>query len=302
MFRRLLSRSRIGVAVMMLVAALTGTAAATAGTPAAIAPQALPSPSQFVSNLDLECFRTSPYTPPPLPAPLVLSHLNPVLAQQARWSVGTNLGPRTQLCVPVAKNGVIPPPAVLQFIRFVDLSCYRIPGPNLNLPLVLNHLNPQLGHLPRKEVIVGGAEQLCVPVIKNNVVPPAEVLSLVRFIDVACFRITPQVSLDFPLKLTQLNPVLTHLPTTEVGVLENRQLCVPVRKNDQQIPAPVLNIVRWIDFEKYDLKAPTVPTITLSLRHINPLLSGLPAEQATLLGPPQLALPVAKNGFLPPTT
>jgi hypothetical protein len=290
------------MAIVMLVAALAATAAAAAtGTSAAVQPQALPSPSQFVSNLDLECFRTSPYTPPPLPAPLVLSHLNPVLAQQARWTVA-GLGPRTQLCTPVAKNGVLPPPAVLPFIRFVDLSCYRISGPTLNFPLILEHLNPLLGHLPRTQAIMASPEQLCVPVIKNTSMPPAEVMSLVRFIDLACFRITPQVSLDFPLKLTQLNPVLTGIPPTDVRVRENRQLCVPVRKSSQTIPAAVLNIVQWIDLVKYDLDAPAPPAINLTLRHINPLLAGLPAEPATLFGPPQLALPVAKNGQHPPTS
>jgi hypothetical protein len=297
MIRRSLTRARLGMAVMVLVATVSGTVAA---TPASSQTQALPSPLQFVSHLDLECFRTNSYTPPPLPAPLVLSHLNPVLAQLPPWST-TVFGPRTQLCVPVAKNGVLPPPGVLDFIRFVDLSCYRITGPTVNFPLTLSHLNPQLGHLPRKQVTMVAPEQLCVPVIKNNSVPPAEVLSLVRFIDLACFRTAPQVPLDISLKLTQLNPVLTGIPPTEVRVRENRQLCVPVRKNNQAIPAAVLNIVRWIDLEMYDIVAPTLPAINLTLRHINPLLTGLPPEPATLLARQQLALPVAKNGQIPPT-
>lgn len=305
MFRRFLLRSRFGMAVLVLVAALAGTAAATTATTAAPGPGpdrqalALPTPLRFVSNLDLECFATSPYTPPALSTPLTLSHLNPVLANQGRWTV-TGLGPRSQLCTPVAKNGVIPPADVLPFIRFVDLSCYRIGGPYLNLPLTLSHLNPVLGHLPRKQVTVLAPEQLCVPVLKNESVPPADVLQLVRYIDLVCYRETPEVAMNESLKLTQLNPVLTHIPTTEVRVAANRQLCVPVRKNEQQIPDEVLRIVRWIDLEKYDILAPTLTPTDVRLRHINPLLAGLPAEPATLVARQQLALPVAKNGNMPP--
>ena len=301
MLRRSRHRSRFGIAVIAVVAALAGTTAAGAATTTPQAPQALslPSPYEFVSNLDLECFRTSQYTPPALPAPITLSHLNPVLADQARWTV-QGLGPRSQLCTPVAKNGKIPPKEVLEFIQFVDLSCYRIGGPSLDLQLVLSHLNPVLAHLPRKEVTVFAPQQLCVPVIKNDSVPPGEVLRLVRYIDLVCYRETPPVPMNESLKLTQLNPVLTEIPETEVRVTNNRQLCVPVRKNEQDIPDEVLKIVQWIDLEKYDIVAPALPAITLKLRHVNPLLADLPTEPATLLARQQLAVPVAKNGKEPP--
>jgi hypothetical protein len=282
-----------------MAAALIGTAAVGSAAPATKA-AALPSPIQFVSNLDLECFGTSAYTPPPLTSPLTLSHLNPVLVNQPRWTV-TSLGPRTQLCSPVAKNGKIPPNNVLPFIRFVDLSCYRIGGPTINVPLVLDHLNPVLSHLPRRQVTVVAPEQLCVPVIKNNSLPPADVLRLVQYIDLVCFRETPPVPMNESLRLTQLNPVLAPLPDADVRVTSNRQLCVPVRKNQQVIPDDILKIVQWIDLEKFDIIAPSLPAIELRLRHINPLLTGLPIEPATLVSRQQLAVPVAKNGNIPPT-
>ncbi|TDV43563.1 hypothetical protein [Actinophytocola oryzae] len=295
MLRR--SRTRIGVAALVLAAALAGTAVAAATTSSAKAP-ALPSPKDFVSNLDLECFRTSAYTPPPLHSPLTLSHLNPVLAGLPRWTVET-LGPRTQLCSPVAKNDVLPPKEVLEFVRYVDLSCYRISGPAVGFPLTLSHLNPQLAHLPRRQVTVVSPEQLCVPVIKNDSVPPDEVLRLVRYVDLVCYRETPQASLGLSLLLTQLNPVLADIPPTKVDVTPNRQLCVPVRKNNQDIPDDVLKIVQWVDLEKFDVVAPAMHQIDLKLRHINPLLADLPAEPATLVSRHQLALPVAKNGNTP---
>jgi hypothetical protein len=292
MLRRPLFRSRVGLAAMLMVATLT--------VPATAAPAALPSPLQFVANLDLECFRTTPYTPPQLPTVLTLSHLNPVLADQPRWTAN-GLGVRSQLCTPVAKNDVLPPREVLEFIQFVDLSCYRISGPTIKVPLVLSHLNPLLERLPRREVVMMAPEQLCVPVIKNESVPPDEVLKLVRYIDLACYGEDPQASLDLSLKLTQLNPVLKDIPPAKVKVTTNRQLCVPVRKNNQDIPGEILKIVQWIDLEKFDISVPSVqPGVDLKLRHINPMFERFPTEPATLLDQGQLALPVAKNGNIPP--
>jgi hypothetical protein len=79
------------------------------------------------------------------------------------------------------------------------------------------------------------------------------------------------------------------------------QLCVPVQKDDQQIPDDVLNIVRWIDLEKYDIKAePLREPVTLTLDHLNPLLADLPTEKVTLTQAQHLMVPVAKNGEFPP--
>lgn len=307
MLRRSFLRSRIGIAVTVLAVALGGSAvAATAATPAAPdsqrAPLALPSPLRFVSSLDLECFRTNPHMLT-LPGPLTLSHLNPVLSAQAPWTVPPTIGPRMQLCSPVAKNGVLPPPEVLEFIRYIDLACYRIPGPAINVPLVLSHLNPLLTDLPRRQVVAMFPEQLCLPVIKNNSVPPPEVLGLLRYIDLVCYREAPQQPLGINLRLTQLNRELGQIPVTEVAVGPNRQLCVPVRKNNQPIPVNIMQIIRWIDLEKFDITTPTAfPPINLQLRHVNPLLTGLPTEPAQLQARWQLALPVAKNGYIPPAT
>lgn len=299
MFRRSFFRSRLGVAVLFLVAALAGTAAAATGTTAAPRSPFPPNPAVFVANLDLECFRTDPHAPPPLTEPLTLSHLNPVLADEARWTVST-LGPRNQLCVPVAKDGRIPPKEVYDFVSNVDLSCYRVEGPSLNREIILNHLNPVLEHLPRKQVAVFEPQQLCLPVIKNGRVPSPEVLEFVRWIDLVCYREIPPVPMNESLKLTQLNPELKSIPDTDVRVRENRQLCVPVRKNDQKIPDEVLRIIRWLDLEKYDIVGPTMLPFDVKLTHINPLFKGW-SEPAKLLERQQLAVPVAKDGHQPPT-
>ncbi|WP_245765773.1 hypothetical protein [Nonomuraea jiangxiensis] len=258
---------------------------------------ALPTPREFVSNLDLECFRTTPYQPPSVT--LALRHLNPVLVN---FPIGqVTLGQREQLCVPVAKNNVLPPPNTIDYLRFVDLSCYRVTGTALDQSLSLRHLNPVLQSVPGIQVVLDRPEHLCVPVAKNGLVPAPDVLRVISHIDLLCYAHRPNVPMNRALALQQLNPVLTgQIPTASVRVTDPRQLCVPVLKAGDTIPPDVLDIVRWIDLERYDIIAPAIPQVTLSLRHLNPVLAGLPGETATLTGALQLAVPVAKNGQVPP--
>jgi hypothetical protein len=293
MSRTSIGRTRLGVVLIALLAVTGGTAAA---TPAENQAPAVQQANAFVSNLDLECFRTDPYQPPF--TTVTTHHLNPLLTHLPRET--HTLGPRTQLCVPVAKNHWPPPDHVLHFIRWVDLACYQIHGQTVNYPLHLSHLNPQLGHLPRRQVVIHYPTELCVPVIKNNAIPPPEVLELVRWIDLKCYWESPQTSLHIGLNLTQLNPVLAHIPPTDVGVTFNRKLCVPVNKNNQPIPPDVLRIIQWIDIEKFDIVTPAPVSIGLVLRHLNPALAHLPPERAHLQARQQLGLPVAKNGLIPP--
>lgn len=263
---------------------------------------ALPTPKDLTAFLDLECYRTTPYLPPAVT--LTVRHINPVLGALPAETV--TLGRREQLCVPVAKNAQTPPSPALDFIRYVDLACYNITGATVNTGLVLGHLNPLFQNLPRTQISMNTPQQLCVPVVKNNAVPPAEVLALVRYIDLKCYGITPNTPLNQFVTLRQLNPVLTGVIPTHTGqVLYARQLCVPVQKAGDTIPPAVLNVVRWIDLEKFDMNVSPSPlpgtvVISLGLRHIDPVLAGVPAGTATLAGVDQLALPVAKNGNLPP--
>nr|WP_062339166.1 hypothetical protein [Herbidospora sakaeratensis] len=262
-----------------------------------VAAATLPTPKDLTAYLDLECFKTSQYQPPA--TVLTLRHLNPVLSNLPIETV--TLGPREQLCVPVAKNNQVPPSPALDFLRFIDLSCYRISGVTVNTGLVLSHLNPLFQTYPRTQITMTSPQQLCVPVVKNNAVPPADILRLVRHIDLKCYGITPNTSLNTQLGLRQLNPVLVPIIPNHAAVVGfARQLCVPVQKAGDTIPADVLNIIRWIDLEKFDLSVAATPQVGLTLRHINPVLANLPAEQAVLTGASQLALPVAKNGAFPP--
>ncbi|MFI0421237.1 hypothetical protein [Spongiactinospora sp. 9N601] len=267
-------------------------------TPPATA-AAVPSPKEYVSYLDLECFATDPYQPPA--TRLTIQHLNPVFSGLPAETV--TLGPREQLCTPVAKNRVIPPKTVLDYISFTDLACYRTTGAAINKSLVLSHLNPVLADLPRQQVNVTGLQQLCVPVLKNNATPPTkEALEFISHIDLACYAITPNTPMNRALNLTQLNPIVARaIRPRDTRVTEARQLCVPVQKKGDEIPKELLEVIRWIDLEKYDIVSGTaIQNVPLTLQHINPVLRGLPAERATLLGRSQLAVPVAKNGAFPP--
>ncbi|MFC3447917.1 hypothetical protein [Amycolatopsis speibonae] len=293
MSRRSILRGFAALASLLLVAVLPG---------AATAAPAVPPPLPFVSQLDLSCYRTEGYKPPP--TAVTLSHLNPVLAGLPAETV--KLGAREQFCVPVAKNGVIPPPGIVDFVRWVDLSCYRIEGGARNVPLTLSQLNPVVRKLGIQDaqVTLLSPEQLCVPVAKNGVLPPPEILSFVRHVDLECYalRVLGIPGRVFPLTLGHLNPVLADRPKTDVKVGNARQLCVPVAKRGDEIPREVLDTLQWLDLAKYDVATgpSVIGPVTLKLTHLNPVLAHLPGEEVTITEPVQLGLPVAKNGRIPP--
>jgi hypothetical protein len=74
--------------------------------------------------------------------------------------------------------------------------------------------------------------QLCVPVSKNQLTPPSDVLTYVQFSDVLCYNLNGN-PLNMQLKLTHLNPVLVSkgLAPENVFVTASQKLCVPVAKN-----------------------------------------------------------------------
>src|SRR6195952_3855690 len=126
------------------------------------------SPRRFVDNLDGRCAQVSG---PALNVPLRLDHLNPLFISMHLPFENVVLGAPQQLCVPVEKNGIAPPSDTLPFIQYIDWKCCGISGPSLNLPLTLTQLNPVIASLlgPKVGVTVGVPQQLCVPVVKNNV-------------------------------------------------------------------------------------------------------------------------------------
>jgi len=262
--------------------------------------QALPSVRRFVDFLDLRCYRIP--NQPPIKVPLHLDHLNPVLIEKGVPSEDVELQEAQDLCVPVQKDNLVPPPDTLPFIRYVDWSCYGIKGNSLDLPLHLDHLNPVIAQKlgPVDDVIVREPQQLCVPVVKNNVFPPADVRRLVEFLDVECFKVEPKQLGSIDLLLRHLNPLFAGLPVDNT-VMEAPalQLCVPVAKNKLVPPDDILPYVQFSDVLCYALRgAPLNRNLTLT--HLNPVLVDLAPENVFAADSHKMCVPVAKDGKFPP--
>jgi hypothetical protein len=271
--------------------------------PLAAHAQALPTPSAVATSLDLECYRTPG---PPLNASVNLTQLNPVLKALGVPTQLATIGNLAQTCVPVQKDASPPAPGALPFVSQIDFACYHIDVPPLPNPvaLKLTHINPLLVQkgLPKHDVTLTQGTQLCLPVAKNQIVPQGNVLQLAEFLDLECFDTDPGPHPVFSVNLTQLNPQLTGIPPHAMTLGPTpRHLCVPVRKGNQMIPAPILNIVQWIDAEKFlATPAVTIAPVLVELQHLNPLFAGAAHMMVTLDTAISLMVPVAKNGHAPP--
>lgn len=193
-------------------------------------------PDEVLRYLQYVDWRCHGITGPPLDVTIKAFHLNrEIIKLFGDVDVITVREPQ-QLCVPVAKDGKIPPDDVLKLIQWLDVKCYRVDSDrrNENHRIRLTHLNPLLaGEEPEHAVIEGpGPIQLCVPVAKNKAFPPDDVLKIIAYSDVLCYRLKGR-NLDREIKLEHLNPVLREIfPDSEVvKVTESEELCVPVAKN-----------------------------------------------------------------------
>jgi len=250
---------------------------------------------QLQEFLDLKCYRIEQGRP--LNQTLALRHLNPVL--QGAPDERVVVREPQQLCVPVAKEGQRPPDNLLRFIQYIDLKCYRIePGSPLQRTLVLRHLNPVLRQrgAPAEEVVVLEPLQLCVPVAKAGINIPPDVVQLVQYIDLKCYRIVQGQSLGQTLRLQHLNPLFQRLPEETVVVQQPQKLCVPVAKEGIIPPPDVLQLIQVIDQKCYDIQRGTPLNQTVTLQHLNPVLRRRlsPSERVTLREPQQLCVPVLK--------
>jgi len=264
----------------------------------------------LVEMIDLKCYRIEGDVRS-LDLRLRLDHLNPVLREMGLPPQQVIVREPQQLCVPVAKNGRFPDAVIFDFVRYLDLKCYRIEAdpPFLGVPLTLDHLNPlfiEMG-IPQEHVQVLDAQQLCVPVAKNGRIPPPEALHFIENVDLECFGIQSDItSLDLPLVLDHLNPVLQEMgaPQENVVVRAPQQLCVPVAKNLRIPPGDVLRPIQFLDLKKYSIES-DIQTLDLPLHldHLNPVFREfrVPPEDVILREPQQLGVPVAKNGLFPPS-
>lgn len=137
------------------------------------------------------------------------------------------------------------------------------------------------------------------PVVKNNANPPLNVLNLVKFLDVKCYRAETDQIKTAVLNLKHLNPLLAGLPVEASTIVGPQQLCVPVMKNQQQPPADILPYIRFADVLCYQASGAPLGQ-NLMLKHINPVMSTLPVENVFIGNSLKLCVPVAKNGIFPP--
>ncbi len=196
-------------------------------------------------------------------------------------------------------------PSVRRFVDNLDVRCYQLSGqPPLNRDLTLSQLNPVvLNVVGPQRVTLGEPQQLCVPVAKDQALPPDDVLPYISYVDWKCYAIKgpeAKISLD----LTQLNPVMAKLvgANVQVKMLAPQQLCVPVFKDTAKPPPQVEQLVKYLDEECYAVQSDQrVNGKALSLHHLNPLFGAPGWEKAALAGgPSQLCVPVAKDGTIPP--
>jgi hypothetical protein len=185
----------------------------------------------FIQYLDWKCYGI---TGPSLDLKLHLDHLNPVIVGMFGPSDDVTVREPQQLCVPVAKNGRIPPPAVQRLVQFLDVECFRVEASqHVFGNIKLKHLNPLFSGRPTETATIVGptASQLCVPVAKNGRIPPDSVLPYIQYSDVLCYPLNGNL-LDAQLRLTHLNPVLVAmgLPQEDVLVTDTDKICVPVAK------------------------------------------------------------------------
>lgn len=270
--------------------------------PVSVQAQGLPTPAAFVRYLDVRCYKIPDQ--PPLNVPLHLDHLNPVFLQQGAPPEDVILHEPQELCVPVQKENLVPPFNVRHFLQYLDWKCYRIEGPSLDMPIHLDQLNPVIAGLYGPvDVIVREPQQLCVPVAKNDHIPPTGVLDLIKWLDVKCYRVdAPQIP-PHPIWLTHLNPLFAGIPAEQAWIDGPApfQLCVPVAKNNAFPPQGVSQIVRFSDVLCYHLNGLPL-NWDLKLTHLNPVLRnmGLPPEFVKVTESTKLCVPVAKNGQFPP--
>ncbi|HXO22522.1 MAG TPA: hypothetical protein VOA87_21585 [Thermoanaerobaculia bacterium] len=267
---------------------------------------ALPAtPRRFVDNLDERCYQIlAPQQA--LNLPLNLTFLDPLLVKKGLQAGSVVLQDPQKLCVPVKKDGVAPPPDTLPFISALDWKCYGIKGKSLNLALKLTQLNQVIAKVlgPGVAVTVGAPQQLCVPVVKNNLVPKPVVQHLVQFLDVECFGVESQQQIaGKPITLAHLNPMFTGRPPENLQFLTPgpTQLCVPVAKDGQTPPPDVLPYIQFSDVLCYPMGGINLDSL-LTLTQLDPVMLAhkVPAEKVSVGVSRTLCVPVAKDGELPP--
>jgi len=197
------------------------------------------------------------------------------------------------------------PPSAFELASQLDYECRPVNDMPPPVPaLGIRQLNPVLkDQIPTQVVQLGPSQQLCVPVAKNNNIPTARALPIIEHSDIICYQATAPGPVDVHLKLSHLNPVLTNLPNEFVHLTELQSVCVPVRKNADQIPPAIGTIDRYVDQACYKLEEPTSSADKpLFLKHLNPVIRAMDFadRQVVMRRAHTLCVPIAKNNEVVP--
>ncbi|MBX2811571.1 MAG: hypothetical protein KTR25_07170 [Myxococcales bacterium] len=122
-----------------------------------------------------------------------------------------------------------------------------------------------------------------------------ENLDLECYEDVSGEKPSPSI-----LDLRHINPVMDGLTQrVELGALQ--RVCLPVQKNNHRPPSNVLPYVRWVDLACYRARAldPEPLNNRIHVKHLNPVLSGLPENTVKITHLAEVCTPVRKNNQPP---
>ena len=115
-----------------------------------------------------------------------------------------------------------------------------------------------------------------------------------RALDLECYQSEGTPPVD-ELGIRQLNPVIKdRLPNQRIRLGNMTHTCLPVAKNNNIPNENVRKFVSQVDLACYDAKADPV-NVPVNLRHINPVLQGLPDHDVRLVELSKFCTPVRKN-------
>lgn len=164
-----------------------------------------PADAPAVPPVDLACYRIDA-APLPEPATLAVAHHDPLLGLLPGHTV--TLGQPAELCLPVVRDGAVPPPDVRRLVQAIALECYATE--------------------PAER------RQLCLPVAKNSERIPRDVLGVVRRIGVEKLASSQPTAAPVPPRtrvvLRHLNPLLATLPAVAVVLDHASERMVPVAR------------------------------------------------------------------------
>lgn len=270
------SRSRVGIAAVVLAGGLAGAGTRAAGSPIGDLGGAVSAP-------ELACFATPGA---PLGLQLHVSHLDPGAVQLGLPAHSVTVEERVQTCAPVARRLA---PAASPIIESIDLACYRIDAAPLpqRTGVRLEHADPVIATLPGHAATLVQPVELCLAVARAGAAPHPDVRRLVQFVALECYAVEPAAHAAFEVGAA---------PRVAVAPARGR-VCLPVARTGQRVPGDVLAVLRGFAVEQLaavPAEAPRAP-VELALTHLHPQLATLPELRVALGRATAVMVPVSRQ-------